>query len=124
MKFNCPCYGVIVRNGEVLLLKRKEPPVWEFPGGKIEREESLRDAIRREVAEEAGLKVEPGLLMPVREAEDVVAVFGLCDYKGDKVVTEELREHRWVPLKSMPPSIDGTALARSVKVFLKEIGHY
>lgn len=124
MSFKCPCYGVVIREGQVLLLRREKPPVWEFPGGSMEEGESLRDTIRREVREEVGLKVEPGLLMPVREARDVVAVFGLCEYKEGKVVAEDLREHKWVSLDAIPPSLDGSALARSVKAFLDEIGKY
>ena len=124
MKFDCPCYGVIIKEGQVLLLRRPKPPVWEFPGGKIEEGESLRDTIRREVEEETGLKVEPGLLMPIRESSDSVTIFGLCDYKDGKVVTENLREYKWVDLDKVPPAIDGFALARSVKAFLNEVGHY
>jgi 8-oxo-dGTP pyrophosphatase MutT (NUDIX family) len=125
MKFNCPCYGVIMREGQVLLLKRPKPPVWEFPGGRIEEDELLRDTIRREVQEETGLKVKPGLLIPVREANDVVAVFGLCEYKEGKVILEDVKlGYKWVDLARIPDSMDGFAVARSVKAFLKEIGHY
>lgn len=90
----------------------------------MEESESLRDAIRREVQDGVGLKVEPGLLVPVREADDVVAIFGLCEYKEGKVVTEDLREYKWVDLNKVPPSLDGVAIARSVKAFLSEVGKY
>lgn len=54
--------GLIIRNGSILLLQRKDDlPMWdkkwEFPGGKIEKGESAHDAIRREIAEETGLTV-------------------------------------------------------------------
>jgi 8-oxo-dGTP diphosphatase len=53
--------AVIERGGEVLLAQR--PPgkayagYWEFPGGKLERGETPRDALDRELHEELGLRV-------------------------------------------------------------------
>ncbi len=32
---------------------------WEFPGGKLERDESITDAVRREAREELGIAIEP-----------------------------------------------------------------
>ena len=32
--------------------------LWEFPGGKVEAGESLRDAVIREVLEETGIEIE------------------------------------------------------------------
>ena len=89
----------------------------------MEREETLKETIRREVFEETNLKVDPGLIVPVREAEDVVAIFGFCEYRGGKVVTSprEHLEHAWVPLVSMSKTIDSVPIARSVEAFLKEI---
>ncbi len=52
--------AVITRGRKVLLLKRKKKSflggVFEFPGGKVEANETLLDALRREVWEETGLK--------------------------------------------------------------------
>lgn len=41
----------------ILVMKRREPKVWEFPGGGVEWGESLENAVRREVREETGLKI-------------------------------------------------------------------
>jgi len=54
--------GVIVRpDGCVLLQKRSLhrdfPGKWEFPGGKVEKGESLEDALVRELFEELGVVV-------------------------------------------------------------------
>lgn len=54
--------GVILLDGEVVLLERDHPPyegTWVLPGGFVERDERARDACRREVREEVGLDVEP-----------------------------------------------------------------
>ncbi|MDX9783198.1 MAG: NUDIX domain-containing protein, partial [Spirochaetia bacterium] len=55
--------GIVVENGKVLVAKRKEGGAiglrWEFPGGKVESGEEDEDALRREFAEEFGVKAEP-----------------------------------------------------------------
>ncbi len=44
--------------GDVLLLKQKRGnKLWTLPGGKVRAKESLKEALRREVEEETGLKV-------------------------------------------------------------------
>jgi 8-oxo-dGTP diphosphatase len=56
--------GVVVWHGDrVLLVRRAKPPrhgQWSLPGGAQQLGETLRDAARREVREEAGLEIEPG----------------------------------------------------------------
>jgi 8-oxo-dGTP diphosphatase len=54
--------GILIKpNGDILLAQR--PPgkpyagYWEFPGGKVERNESIFDALKREFVEELGLHV-------------------------------------------------------------------
>jgi 8-oxo-dGTP diphosphatase len=45
---------------KVLLIKRKYPPFkgsWAIPGGFVEPEESLEDAVERELMEETGIKI-------------------------------------------------------------------
>jgi ADP-ribose pyrophosphatase YjhB (NUDIX family) len=56
--------GVVVWHGDrVLLVQRARPPrqgQWSLPGGGQQLGETLTDAARREVREEAGLEVELG----------------------------------------------------------------
>lgn len=54
--------AVIVWGGRVLAIKRRIPDgnlVWQFPGGKIEEDETPTRAAVREAREEVGLLVEP-----------------------------------------------------------------
>lgn len=54
--------AVWIRGGRVLAVRR--PPgkrhagMWEFPGGKVERGESLIEALGRELTEELGVELE------------------------------------------------------------------
>jgi 8-oxo-dGTP diphosphatase len=54
--------AAILRGGRVLAARRTSPPAaagrWEFPGGKVEPEESPGDALVREIAEELGCVIE------------------------------------------------------------------
>lgn len=45
------------RRGRLLLQQRADGGQWGLPGGSVEVGESVRDAIRREVREETGLRV-------------------------------------------------------------------
>ncbi|WP_347861928.1 (deoxy)nucleoside triphosphate pyrophosphohydrolase [Salimicrobium sp. PL1-032A] len=51
-------------NGEILCALRATdmniPNMWEFPGGKVESEESLQEALEREIKEELGCTIQAG----------------------------------------------------------------
>lgn len=53
--------GLIIKEQKILVAKRPfDKPYagyWEFPGGKIEENESAEEALKRELAEELGIEV-------------------------------------------------------------------
>lgn len=54
--------GILMKsNGDVLLGQRPAgkpfPGYWEFPGGKVEPDESVFDALKREFVEELGIEI-------------------------------------------------------------------
>lgn len=64
--------AVLVAKGRVLLAKREGGPLdglWEFPGGKIEPEETWAKAVIRELHEELGFEVIPHHRVLVLEHE-------------------------------------------------------
>ncbi|MFB6215661.1 MAG: NUDIX hydrolase [Candidatus Aenigmatarchaeota archaeon] len=51
--------GALVRHGnKVLLVKNHWSSGWILPGGGVEKDESLEEAVRREIKEETGLRIE------------------------------------------------------------------
>lgn len=51
--------GMICKNQKILIAKRSdEPKLWEFPGGKVEKGETLEEALIRELQEELDCTVE------------------------------------------------------------------
>ena len=61
------------RKGEVLIAQRKQTDMlgglWEFPGGKLEDDETIEECIARELKEELGINVEVGdFFMTVKHA--------------------------------------------------------
>lgn len=58
------CVGAVaVRDGALLLIRRGTPPgegLWSVPGGRVQRGETLVEAVRRELREETGLDCEVG----------------------------------------------------------------
>ena len=80
--------AIIVSNGRVLLVCRGREPLkghWTLPGGVLELGESLIDGVKREIAEETGLEVEPIELVELldrihREGEKVRYHYVIADY--------------------------------------------
>jgi hypothetical protein len=56
--------AILVKDRKVLIAKRKStdklPDKWEFPGGKIEPDETPQDCLAREMEEEFGITVSVG----------------------------------------------------------------
>jgi N-glycosylase/DNA lyase len=56
--------GIIIKNNKVLICQRKKNSYyglkWEFPGGKVETNESIESALVRELKEELGIEVSIG----------------------------------------------------------------
>lgn len=99
--------GIINRGGRYLIQRR--PPqgllagLWEFPGGKREKGESLRQALRRELKEELGVRVkQERLLLKVRHAYtrfQVELSAYECDLEAPPRQTGAMR--RWVSVRTL-----------------------
>jgi mutator protein MutT len=92
--------SVIEREGRLLLCQRpahkRHGGLWEFPGGKVEPEESDFDAVQRELAEELGVRV----------VEVGATIFSIAD-PGSHFVIEFLP----VRIEGEPLCLEHSALA-------------
>ena len=60
--------AVIIRDGQVVLVKRRFEPLagqWSLPGGRLELGETLESGLAREMREETGLEVQVGPVVDV-----------------------------------------------------------
>lgn len=90
---------VIEHDGEFLVLWQPHRRGWSLPGGFLGRGEEPADAVRREVAEEVGLDVDPGdpitvRVDPVQQGIDVIFRVRL-DERPELALASEARKARW-----------------------------
>jgi ADP-ribose pyrophosphatase YjhB (NUDIX family) len=108
-KSDLPLVGVgvaVVNDGQLLLVQRGHDPgkgLWAVPGGKVEFGEPMREAARREVAEETGLDVRVGDVVWVGEFLEDDHHIVLIDFHGEVIggdmrAADDADDVRWVPL--------------------------
>jgi len=107
--------AVIIKDGKILLEKRKNDPgkgKWSIPGGLVELGESVEQTVMREVEEETGLEVEKPEHIDVvdniirDESGRVKYHFVIIDYfmklKGGTLkAASDAEELKWVPLSDV-----------------------
>ncbi|MCL4305902.1 NUDIX hydrolase [bacterium] len=103
---------VVVREGKVLLILRKNPPEgWALPGGFIDYGESAEDAAARELSEETGLSAESLCLVGVysKPGRDprfhTLTVVFRAEVAGVISAGDDAQEARWFDLSSLPEQI-------------------
>ncbi len=107
--------------------------VYTLPGGVVEVGETLHEAIKREIAEETGLAIEPVALAGYREriAHDgnggveqhfVILPFAARLISGELVLNEELAEARWLRPSELAglPTTEGLAEIVATAIALME----
>ena len=99
---------VFMLDGGIVLLKRGVEPAlgkWVFPGGYVDRGESVRDAAVRETKEESQLDVKLGPLLNVYSyprSPNVIVVYTAEVVGGELVAADESLEARIFSPKEMP----------------------
>ena len=107
--------AVIIKDGKILLEKRKNEPgkgKWSIPGGLVELGENVEQTVMREVEEETGLEVEKPEHIDVvdniirDESGRVKYHFVIIDYfmrlKGGTLkAASDAEELKWVPLSDV-----------------------
>jgi ADP-ribose pyrophosphatase YjhB (NUDIX family) len=117
------CGVAILRDGELLLIRRARPPeagCWSLPGGKVDLWEATEAAARREIAEELGVKLGAlGLLCvvdyvaPEEGAHWVSPTFLAKAFEGEPAVLEPEKHTGigWFALDALPNPLTQSVLA-------------
>jgi len=96
--------AVIEKDGKILLARRKTSfrgNYWEFPGGKLEINETLDECLKREISEELAIEIEVGPFISLnKHVLNCQSAIELYAYKAVYVSGEiKLKDHdeiRWV----------------------------
>lgn len=105
--------AVLTGAGEVFLVRHTYIPGWQLPGGGVEVGETAREALERELSEEACISItaEPqlhGLYFNRRVSRrDHVALYVVRDFRVDAVKQpdREIAEAGFFPLDALPDGV-------------------
>jgi 8-oxo-dGTP diphosphatase len=90
----------------VLLLQRRDIPVWVLPGGGIDRGETSEQAVVREVEEETGFRVnvtrKAAEYTPINRFTSTTHVFECCILNGQITSSCEGRDIAFFSLNALP----------------------
>ena len=112
---------------EVLLIQRRDVPVWVLPGRGIEPGESPEAAVTREILEETGLTVKVARLVgeytPINRLAKQTHLYESIPISGSLSLSDETRGVAFFPLNELPRLIphpyrewiqDSTIIADSI----------
>ncbi len=101
--------AVIRKNGRVLIAQRpfggRLGGLWEFPGGKVEPGESLRQCLRREIKEELGIRIKVG--QPITSIKHAYTHFQItlhafeCELALGKPQALQVQDFKWVRMSEL-----------------------
>jgi len=127
-------YGIIFdkTRDQVLLIQRRDVPVWVLPGGGIDPGEKPEAAILREMQEETGYEVvivrQIAEYLPVNKLTQLSYYFECSPIAGEKQTGSETKAIRFFPVNNLPklmppPFADwiADAVANKKEIIRKEI---
>ena len=96
--------GVIYKEDKFLIaqrnLKKAQGGFWEFPGGKLEKNETYEDALKREIKEEfnADIKVDKYIGENIHHYpdRDIKLVFYKATLLSDNIELLEHEDYKWI----------------------------
>ncbi len=111
-KQNIGTAGIIRKDGKILIAQRKkdswmEPNKWEFPGGKLEANETYEECLIREIHEELGITICIDRLfmetshtyMKADEEFPVTLMVFLADWKEGTLQNLDCQDSKWIDKK-------------------------
>ncbi len=114
---------VAIEEGSVLLVRHSYAPGWLFPGGGVDRGETIYEAALREVREETGVigleePVLHGVFLNDKQFRgDHVACFILRRFERKPKRSLEISEATYFPVTAQPEGTTGGTLRRIAEIF-------
>lgn len=102
--------GIFIKDDKVLACRRaphkSSPGLWEFPGGKVEKGESVFDALQREISEELGFTCQPNYLFDTSVTELGDSLIKLesviCGFNGpETLISTDHDAFRWLQIEEL-----------------------
>lgn len=91
----------------MLLIKRRDVPVWVLPGGGIDPAETPEHAVVREILEETGFTVKVDRLVgdyiPINRLSKRTHLYECAILSGEPALSSETKGVRFFPLAELPP---------------------
>ncbi|HDM25015.1 MAG TPA: (deoxy)nucleoside triphosphate pyrophosphohydrolase [Thermoplasmatales archaeon] len=111
--FKIPHYevtaAIIYHQGKILVTTRPKHEIygglWEFPGGKREKNETLEECLKREIKEELGIEI--SIVRFFTKVSHSYPNFSItlyafiCDYKGGKLTPMSTVKYLWADIKEL-----------------------
>ena len=94
-------------NGVLLVRQAAGLKLWTLPGGKVKRGESLVRALKREVKEETGLRIQVGSLLGVldrRDKDAITLLFAAIPNKRSSNVKQKQKEIKKATFQNSLPN--------------------
>ncbi|HEU63792.1 MAG TPA: NUDIX domain-containing protein [Chlamydiae bacterium] len=91
---------------KVLLIKRRDVPVWTLPGGGVEDNETIEEAITREILEETGfqtkIKKKVGEYSPINKLAKFTHLFESEIVSGKPTLSDETKDIKKFDVDYLP----------------------
>ncbi len=106
LKVTC---AIIVKQNEILVTQRggntDHPFQWEFPGGKINQNETAADCITREINEELGIEIRIlDLMIPVQHDygfRKIELIPFICEIQSGSIKLTEHIDFKWISIENL-----------------------
>ncbi|MCX6753452.1 MAG: NUDIX domain-containing protein [Candidatus Nomurabacteria bacterium] len=131
-KFFVGVHAMVIKEGKILLGKRKNcfgEGNYGLPGGHLERNENLEEAMKRELLEETGLICRSALFSnivnyPGRDKHYLIIGFVIENFEGEPILTEpdKCEGWEWFDLKDLPKNILETHKPQ-IEAHLKKVNY-